>query len=154
MATTYDFRGDTLRSKFELNFAKHLYNKNIKYKYEPYSLEYYIKTRLATCRECGSHECWELHHYTPDFLLPDYNILIETKGKFTPKMRSKMIGVKINNKNKDLRLVFMRDNKLNKTSSIRYSDWARKFGFLYHIGEGIPEKWVVTKKDIEQLYQE
>jgi len=142
MGATYNYRGDTFRSKFELNFAKDLTERKIKYKYEPLSLEYHLKTRLATCRECGSHNCWELHHYIPDFWLPDYEFYIETKGKFTPPMRRKMVAVKMDNRDIDLRLVFMRDNKLDKRSPTRYSSWADKFGFRACVGDRIPEEWI------------
>lgn len=41
----------------------------------------------------------------------------------------------------DLRLVFARDNKMNKSSKTTYSMWARKHHIPYAIGE-TPKGWL------------
>lgn len=42
----------------------------------------------------------------------------------------------------DIRFVFFADNKLNKQSTTRYSDWAKNNGFKYHVGKTFPEEWL------------
>lgn len=60
--------GDTvlLRSGFEASVYDFLVRYNYKFIYEPKWIEY--------IREDGSK-----HHYTPDFYLPDYNLILEVK---------------------------------------------------------------------------
>lgn len=54
--------------------------------------------------------------------------------------RKKLLDVKSANPDLDLRLVFMRDNKITKRSKKRYSDWAEENGFPWAIGEP-PDEW-------------
>lgn len=44
----------------------------------------------------------------------------------------------------DIRMLFMRDNKIAKNSKTRYSDWCKKRGIVYAVSElgEIPEDWV------------
>lgn len=67
-------------------------------------------------------------------------IFIEVKGYFRPEDRSKMQWVKRANPQADIRLVFAQDNKLNKRSKSRYSDWCRRNGFPCAVGQ-IPKEW-------------
>lgn len=119
------------RSGLEDKFAEYLRSQNIHYDYESVSVKYKIsKTKI----------------YKPDFPLQckykDKVILIETKGWFDAKDRQKILYVLESNPGIDLRLVFERDNKLNKKSNTRYSDWAKKNGIKYHVGIGLPEEWI------------
>ena len=85
------------------------------------------------------------HEYTPDFVitLPDgTKRYVETKGYLRPTDMTKLKAVKKSNPDKDLRLVFFKDNKLKSTAKMRYSDWAYKNGFIFSIG-GIPKGWLV-----------
>lgn len=78
--------------------------------------------------------------YNPDFRLPN-GILIETKGKLTPDDRRKMIAVKTQHPELDIRFVFMRArNPLTKGSPTTYALWAEKNGFEWAEGQ-IPESW-------------
>ena len=81
--------------------------------------------------------------YKPDYVLRfrDGSIrYIEVKGYLRPGDRTKMAAVKKLNPDLDIRLVFAADNKLNKSSNTKYSDWAKKNGFMYAVGE-IPPNW-------------
>jgi len=78
--------------------------------------------------------------YIPDFRLPN-GILVEAKGYFDAEDRTKMKRVKQANPEADIRMVFMRDQPINKRSKTLYSDWCKKHGFPYHIGRSIPEEW-------------
>ena len=113
-----------MRSGFERIIAKLLRNGRINFKYEPFSLSYTIKRK-----------------YTPDFVL-DNGIIIEAKGRFTSADRTKMLRVKETHPELDIRLWFQSDNWLTKKHTMRYSDWANKNGFKYHVGEEIPKKWL------------
>ena len=85
------------------------------------------------------YEIHELHKYLPDFRIG--KMYIECKGRFTAADRKKMRLVKEHNPKKDIRLLFMSNNKLNPRSKTRYSDWAEKNGFKWAI-KRIPEEWL------------
>jgi hypothetical protein len=93
--------------------------------------------------ECEKFEYTTNHTYTPDFFITTRSgkrIIIEAKGHFLSKERTKHLAVREANPDMDLRFVFMKDNKLYNRSKTKYSDWARKKGFKYSIGE-IDKEW-------------
>lgn len=53
------------------------------------------------------------------------------------------------NPDKDIRLLFMRDNFISKTSQTRYSTWCQKRGIKYHVSlnGSIPEEWYLEEED-------
>lgn len=114
------------RSKAEERFAEYLETQGIEFVYESHYLPYQIL---------------EERKYWPDFLIKR-STYIEFKGRFTAADRKKMLRVKKAWPQLDIRLVFMQDNFLTKTSKTRYSDWARKYGFKYHVGISLPKKWI------------
>lgn len=119
-----------MRSGFEKKVAKHLNERGVKYKYESERLKYTVP---ATPRV-----------YTPDFLLPN-GILVEVKGKFDRDSRKKMALVIEQHPGLDIRLLFMRDNPINKGSKTKYSDWCEERSIKYHVsplGE-VPDAWLV-----------
>jgi hypothetical protein len=81
-----------------------------------------------------------MRSYTPDFFLSN-GIIIETKGLFTAANRKTMVAVMEQHPDIDLRLVFMRNNKIHRKSTMRYADWASKNGFKYSIAT-IPDEWI------------
>lgn len=117
-----------MRSGFEERVAANLRKRRILYTYEDQRLQYFI-------------ERW----YTPDFTLKN-GIIIEAKGYFKSSDRTKMLRVKEAHPDLDIRFLFQADNKLSRTSSTRYSDWATKHGFKYHVGEEIPHEWAAERK--------
>jgi predicted nuclease of restriction endonuclease-like RecB superfamily len=81
--------------------------------------------------------------YIPDFVLEfkdGRKIYIEAKGWLRPDDRDKLIAVKRDHPELDIRIIFQADNKLNKRARMRYSDWAAKHGFPFAVGE-IPKEW-------------
>jgi len=81
--------------------------------------------------------------YIPDFIITfkdGRKIYIEAKGFLRPENRAQLLAVKSQYPDIDLRLVFERDNKLRRTSTTRYSDWATQKGFKFSIGN-IPSEW-------------
>ena len=120
------------RSAFEKEIADQAKKDRIKLEYEPADsiIEWTPKTKK----------------YLPDFVLKN-GIVIEAKGRLTQADRAKLIAVKQQYPEIDLRLVFMYDNKLSRTSQTRYSEWAEKHGFPYAF-KRIPKEWAKeTPKD-------
>lgn len=115
-----------LRSGFERTLVSSLKTRKVDYQYEPTKLPYVLH-----------------HNYVPDFYLAKQNIYIEAKGKLTPEDRTKMLAVKKQYPDLDIRFVFMRgSNKLSsKPKSKTYMEWAESNGFLAADGE-IPEEWL------------
>tara|TARA_R100000008_G_scaffold19025_1_gene9755 strand:- start:2717 stop:3094 length:378 start_codon:yes stop_codon:yes gene_type:complete len=119
-----------LRSNFEANFARFLKDNNIKYEYETKKIKYVPKVKT----------------YTPDFYLKDYDILIETKGRFTIADRVKHKLIKEQHPDLDIRFIFQRcKEKLYTGSKTTYADWCDKNDFKYAEGE-IPEAWLRGKR--------
>jgi hypothetical protein len=81
--------------------------------------------------------------YTPDFVLKN-GIIIESKGYWDASSRSKMALAIEQNPHLDIRILFQRDNAINKGSKTHYSDWCKKRGIKYAISpQGIiPEEWL------------
>lgn len=113
-----------MRSKLELDVLEDLDDRNKDYAYEDDVFEYEV-----------------LRRYTPDLRLPG-GIYVEIKGNFKPSDRTKMLYVMGQHPQLDLRLLFPTNNKLTKTSKMRYSDWCERYGIKYHIGRKIPEAWL------------
>lgn len=83
-------------------------------------------------------------YYIPDIILrtkDNRKIYVELKGKFDRDSQSKMRWVKEQNPELDIRLVFMRDNKMTKSAKKTYTDWAEQYGFQYAVG-AIPYEWL------------
>lgn len=90
------------------------------------------------------------HEYTPDFkvTLPDGSVIyIEAKGngrQFDQVVKSKMIAVKAQHPDKDIKIVFYADGKVGPKrkngSFMRQSDWALKNNYVFAIKE-VPKEW-------------
>jgi len=113
------------RSKFELNIARLLAERKIPFEYENFKVTYIPKPRT----------------YTPDFYLPETNIYVEAKGHLDKADRVKMLLVKEQHPDLDIRFVFLKArNKIYRGSKTTYADWANKHGFIWAEGM-IPEEW-------------
>ena len=81
------------------------------------------------------------HRYTLDFVLPN-GIIVETKGRFTPKDRQKMALVVIQHPDLDIRMVFSNSKtKLSKASKTTYAMWCDKHNIRY-ADKTIPLEWI------------
>ena len=131
-----------MRSKFEKRIAKELKDAGVKYEYEAIQLEYEepLRRNNATCGECGSKDLRRTGWYTPDFLLAT-GIILETKGRFTAADRRKMLAVTTQHPDERIVMLFMRDNKIHKSSSTHYSDWCMENNIEYAIGHPL-EEWL------------
>ena len=125
-----------LKSKFEeftWGFIKHLckgLKQKPKVEYESTKLRYVVPVRNG--------------FYLPDFVItfPDGRIrFIEAKGYFRAQDRTKMKLVKEANPDLDIRLLFVRDNKIHKDGKLTYSGWAIKYGFPWSVGN-VPKEWL------------
>lgn len=130
-----------MRSGFERKIAQSLEDRGISYEYELYQYPFLRRVKNGECGECGSNDVNQLGWYTPDFFLPN-GIVIEAKGKFVARERTKILAVMETNPELDLRMMFQRDNKLTKRSTTRYSEWCDRHNIRYHIGTDIPIDWI------------
>jgi len=131
----------SFRSGFEHKVALDLWEREVEFEYEPHQLRYNFPQHNTFCTHCGNKKCVSPRPYLPDFLLPN-GIYLEAKGEFTSKNRKKMLAVIKDHPDKDIRMVFMRDNWLSKKKHSKYSDWCVTHGVKYCVGEKIPEEWL------------
>lgn len=117
------------RSGFERKIASYLLDKKVNFKYEEEKLKYLVPQST--------------HTYNPDFELPN-GIFVEAKGLFNREARTKMALVIEQHPDKDIRLLFMRDNYISKASNTKYSDWCKKRNIKYHVSVmgHVPEEWL------------
>lgn len=114
----------TCRSSYEARVKKHLKEKEVRFTYETLKIPYTIT-----------------HTYKPDFILSN-GIIVEAKGLFLPEDRTKHLKVKEQHPTLDIRFLFMKDQRISRGSKTKYSDWCKKHGFKYAIGEHIPQAWI------------
>lgn len=133
-----------MRSKWEHKIARELSKRGVKFKYEEWTYEYLAapdpRSRFR-CRECDSTDVSRVAQYTPDFFINGEDCIIEAKGRFTAADRRKMLQVKEQWPDLNIKMLFMTDNKIHKKSETRYSGWCEKHGLDYHVGLDFPEDW-------------
>lgn len=134
-----------MRSKFERRIAKELDDAGVKYEYEKWSYQYdeALRKNMARCGDCGGTNLIRTGWYTPDFFL-ESGFIVETKGRFTAADRRKMLAVKESHPELQLVILFMRDNKIHKNSTTKYSDWCEANNYEYCIGKLDP-RWLKEK---------
>ena len=114
------------RSQFEKILAVKMAQEGGKFKYETIRLPYVPKVR----------------HYTPDFYFPETNIYVEAKGHLDKGDRVKMVLMKKQHPELDIRFVFMNaKNKIFKGSKTTYAAWCTRYNFEWAEGS-IPMEWV------------
>jgi hypothetical protein len=113
------------RSRLEERLAKWLDLNGFAFEYESLKLDYKIQAV-----------------YKPDFILPN-GVILEAKGYFKPEDRRKMLAVKKQHPDLDIRLVFQSPhNTLTKQSKTTYGMWATKNGFPWCHERNIPSDWL------------
>lgn len=116
MAHPRGIRGRKYRSKLESRVAGRLGKMNLDINYETQKLTY-------------------TKQYTPDFIInegdPD-EIILEVKGILRPEDRSKMVAVKRDNPNKDIRFIFQKPDSKMIGSKSTHAQWAKRNGFMYY----------------------
>ncbi len=114
------------RSKLEERVAELLDALKISYEYESTKVPYIIQ-----------------HHYCPDFVLPN-NVYLETKGYWDPADRRKILAVKKDNPDLDLRMVFQAPyNTISKKSKTTYAMWCERHDIPWSSFHNIPLEWLI-----------
>ncbi len=82
------------------------------------------------------------HHYVPDFILPNH-IHLEAKGYWDAADRRKILAVKKDNPDLDLRMVFQSPfNTISKKSKTTYAKWCEKHNIPWCAFHTIPIDWL------------
>jgi len=114
------------RSKLEERIATLLQQLGISYEYESTQIPYTIQ-----------------HHYRPDFVLPNH-VYLEAKGYWDPADRRKILAVKKDNPDIDLRMVFQAPfNKISKKSKTTYAQWCDRHEIPWTSYHDIPLDWLI-----------
>ena len=114
------------RSNLEESIADLLSELGISYEYESTRVPYTIQ-----------------HFYSPDFILPNY-VHLEAKGYWEPKDRRKILAVKKENPDLDLRMVFQAPyNTISKKSKTTYAQWCEKHDIPWCAFHTIPLDWLI-----------
>ncbi len=115
----------TFRSKTEEQVAAFLDNCKVNYQYEPGTIDYTLQCR-----------------YKPDFVLIN-GVHLEVKGYFPSKDRRKMLAVKKDNPDLDIRMVFQKPyNTIYKGSKTTYAQWCERHGFPWTSFYDLPLEWI------------
>jgi hypothetical protein len=122
------YRNRTYHSNFEVDVAKQLYTAKVKFTYETTSYYYEQPVAHGECLDCASKNVITPHWYTPDFFLSN-GVIVESKGKLDRDTRKKLKAIKNSNPDLDLKILFMKDNKIRKGSKTTYTMWATSQGF-------------------------
>ena len=109
-----------LKSKFEHRFYDELQRLGLHWTYEADTLKYVLDLT-----------------YKPDWKVSD-NLYVETKGKFDYTERRKILAVKTGNPEKEVRLCFMRNQKLGKGSKMTYGEWCDKHEIKWSVFPKLP----------------
>ena len=114
------------RSKLEEQVAGLLEGLGVSYEYESTKVSYTIE-----------------HNYLPDFVLPNY-VHLETKGYWDAADRRKVLAVKRDNPQLDLRMVFQAPyNTISKKSKTTYAKWCEKHDIPWTSYHNIPLDWLI-----------
>lgn len=116
------------RSGLEDKIAAELASKGVNFSYEKLVIPYLKPAKTSK--------------YTPDFLLLDNGIIVESKGRFVTADRQKHLLVKAQHPKLDIRFVFSNSkSRISKISPTTYAMWATKHGFKF-ADRSIPQEWI------------
>ena len=120
---------DGFRGTLEHGIAEDLKSKKVKFEYETVRIKWSHLTQRT---------------YKPDFILSN-GIIIEAKGFFQARERTRALAIKEQHPSPDIRLVFGNSkNKLYTGSKTTYAEWCNNNGFKYS-DITIPEEWIKEK---------
>lgn len=114
------------KSGFERSLTTSFKSLGIKFKYESTQIPYVLERT-----------------YTPDFELVDHGFFVEAKGLLDRDSKAKMIAVKKQHPEIDVRFCFMDAKKKIPGTKQSHGEWATKNGFLWCERE-LPEEWLCT----------
>ena len=128
-----------MRSGYEQRVLDDLTERGYDYEYEPIKISWSERLRNGRCTQCGGQEVEQLRTYTPDVRIGKR--LVEIKGRFTGRNRTVLLGVRRTGAEAVNHILFQRDNPFGKRRTL-YSEWATARGFVWAVGEEIPEAWL------------
>lgn len=111
------------KSGFERAIDANLKMRKIKFEYETLQVEYILN---------GT--------YNPDFIFRN-GVIVEAKGLLDRESKRKMVAVKKQHPELDIRFLFMNADKKIPGSKQTHGEWATKNGFPFAERE-VPEEWV------------
>lgn len=127
MTTKKPRKVNAYRSKYEQAVATDLRKRKVDFEYEPLKLPFMQPETK--------------HIYKPDFVLPN-GIVVETKGRWDNDSRKKMVNVVNQYRGKmDIRMLFMRDQPLQKGAKKTYTEWCSDKNIKCAVGF-IPQEWL------------
>ena len=128
------------RSIFEFDFSKDLNRRGIPFEYENTKIIYEVPARVT--------------RYVPDFYIKDTDIYIETKGRMSPKDRTKHLLIKEQHPDLDIRFVLQNHKvTISPNSKTTVGEWLTKKGFLWS-SKVIPIEWLTKdSKKIKKEYE-
>jgi hypothetical protein len=112
------------KSGFERTIAANLAMRGVEFTYEELRLPYTLNGE-----------------YRPDFVIVKSGIIVEAKGFLDRDSKRKMVAVKRQHPDIDLRFLFQQADKKMQGSKQTHGEWAKKNGFEFAEGE-IPEEWI------------
>ena len=120
---------DGFRGTLEHGIAEDLKSKKVKFEYETVRIKWSHLTQRT---------------YKPDFILSN-GIIIEAKGFFQARERTRALAIKEQHPSHDIRFVFGNsNNKLYTGTKTTYAEWCNRNGFKYS-DTTIPEEWIKEK---------
>ena len=140
----------TKKTSDYIDWAQEAYDK-LKNKKEPKfrsQLEKRVATLLTTLGVSYEYESNKIpytiqHNYTPDFVLPNH-VYLEAKGYWAAEDRRKILAVKKDNPDIDLRMVFQSPyNKISKRSKTTYAQWCDKHEIPWTAYHEVPLDWLI-----------
>jgi hypothetical protein len=115
-------KAEGMRSGFERTLAAQMRAENVSFEYETLKIPYTLEGV-----------------YNPDFILEN-GIIIEAKGLLDRDSKRKMIAVKKQHPELDIRIVFMAADRKIPGGKQTHAQWADKAGYIWADGK-IPEEW-------------
>jgi hypothetical protein len=112
-----------LKSGFERTLVANMKSRGLRFNYESTKIPYVLN-----------------REYNPDFEMIDHGFFIEAKGLLDRESKAKMLAVKQQHPEIDIRFVFMNADKKIPGSKQTHAQWAERNGFIWANGT-IPEDW-------------
>jgi hypothetical protein len=111
-------------TELRLSVAAHLKAQGVDFSSQPHTIAYQIN-----------------HTYNPDFTIGN-GVILETQGWLTEQDRIKMLAVKEQNPDLDIRYVFQAPNNKIPETGQTYAEWASSNGIQWAPFYAIPIEWI------------
>lgn len=116
-----------LKSGFERGIVANLNSRKVSFTYEELTLPYVLHG-----------------NYHPDFVLKTSGIVVEAKGVLDRESKRKMIAVRKQYPDLDIRFLFMEAKKKVPGTKQTHAQWADRNGYPWAEGT-IPEEWLIEQ---------